>query len=81
MFCGRLRQARQEVGVAVRASLAILECVVERGEELEPSLDSNVMVPRFAYALQCLVVREYTELGAPKVEAEAFESPDDAASL
>ena len=39
------------------------------------------MVPHFAYALQCLVVREYTEAGAPKVAAEAFEGPDDAASL
>ena len=45
MYLGRLRQARQEVGVAVRAALADLECVVERGEELKPPLDSGVMVP------------------------------------
>ena len=50
MFRGRLWQARQEVGVAVRASLAVLEYVVERGEELEPSLDSGVVVPHFAHA-------------------------------
>ena len=48
MFRGRLRQARQEFGVAVRASFAVFEGVVERGEELEPSLDSGVVVPYFA---------------------------------
>ena len=81
MFRDRLRQARQEVGVAVRASLAVLESVVERGEEHEPSLDSGVMVLHFAYAFQCLVVRECTELGTPKIAAEAFESTNDAATL
>ena len=39
------------------------------------------MVPHFAYAFQCLVVGEYAELGTPKVASEAFESPNDAASL
>ena len=39
------------------------------------------MVPHFAYAFQCLVVGEYTELCSPKVAAEAFESPNDAAGL
>ena len=80
MFRSRLRQARQKVGVAVRPSFAVLECVVERGEELEP-LDSVVVVFYFAYAFQCFMVREYTELGAPKVAAETFESPDDSTSL
>ena len=81
MFRGTLWQAGQEVGVAVRASFAVLECVIERGEELEPPLDSGIMVPHFAYAFQCLVVGEYAELGSPKVAAEAFESPNDAAGL
>ena len=45
MFRGLLWQARQEVGVAVRASFALLEYVIERGEELEPPLDSGIMVP------------------------------------
>ena len=81
MFRGRHRQARQEVGVAVRASFAVVEGVVERGEKLEPSLDSGVVIPHFADAFQCLLVREYTELNAPEVAAEAFEIPDDAASL
>ena len=44
-------------------------------------MDSGVVVRHFAYAFQCLAVREYTEFGAPKVAGEAFESPDDAASL
>ena len=39
------------------------------------------MVPHFAYAFQCLVVGEYAELGTPKVASEAFENPNDAASL
>ena len=71
----------RKIGDAAGAAFAILECAIERGEELEPSLDSGVVVPHFAHAFQCLVVREYSELGAPKVAAKAFESPDDAASL
>ena len=74
MFRGRLGQAREEVGVAVRAALAELECEVEGGEELESSLVSGVMAPYFAYALQCFVFREYTELDSPKVAAETLES-------
>ena len=66
MFRGRLWQAGQEVGVAVRASFAVLECVVERCEELEPPLDSGIMVPHFAYAFQCLVVGEYADIFFPK---------------
>ena len=81
MFRGTLWQAGQEVGVAVRASFAVLECVIERGEELEPPLDSSIMVPHFAYAFQCLVVGEYAELGSPKVPSRAFEGPNDAAGL
>ena len=56
MFRRRLPQARPEVGVAVRASFAVHECVVERGGELEPSIDSGVVIPLFANAFQCLVV-------------------------
>ena len=59
----------------------VLDGVVERGEELEPSLDSGVMVPHFAYAFQGLVVGEYAELRAPKIAAKAVESPNDAAGL
>ena len=47
VFRGRLRQARQEVGVAVHASFSVFEGVVQCGEELEPSLDSGVVVPHF----------------------------------
>ena len=56
MLRGRLWQAGQEVGVAVRAAFAVLVCVVERGEELEQPLDSCVVVPYFAYAFQGLMV-------------------------
>ena len=56
MFRGGLWLAEQEVGVTVHVSVAVLECVVERGAELEPFLDSGVLVPHFAYALQGLMV-------------------------
>ena len=78
MFRSRLWQAGQEVCVSVRASFAVLDCVVERGEELEPPLDLCITVPHFAYAFQCLVVGEYSECGSPKLTSEAFESPNDA---
>ena len=81
VFRGRLRQTRQEVGVSVRASFSVFDGVIECGEEFEPSLDSRVVVPHFVYAFQSLMVREHSELDAPKVAAEALQSPDDAASL
>ena len=56
VFRGKLRQARQEVGVAIRAFFSVLEGVIDCGEELEPSLDSGVVVPHFLYAFQSLVV-------------------------
>ena len=56
MLRGRLWQAGQEVGVAVLAAFALFECVVERDEELEPPLDSFIVVPRLAYAFQGLMV-------------------------
>ena len=39
------------------------------------------MVPHFAYAFQGLAVGSYEELGAPKIAAKAFYSPNDAAGL
>ena len=62
MFRGSLRQARKGVGVAVRASFAVLGCVVERDEKLEPSLDTGVVVPHFAYAFQCLVEKRIYDI-------------------
>ena len=56
MLRGRLWQAGQEVCVAVRAAFVVLECVVERGEEPEPPLDTCVAVPHFAYDFQGLMV-------------------------
>ena len=66
MFRDRLRQARQKVGIAVRVSFVVLARVVERSEERQPSLDSGVVVPHFAYAFQCFVVRVYILNFAPK---------------
>ena len=56
VFRGRLLQARQEAGVAVRAPFSVFEGVVECGDEFEPSLGSGVVVPHFAYAFKSLVV-------------------------
>ena len=71
----------QEVFVAVRAAFAVPECVVERGEELEPPLDQCIVVPHFAYVFQCLVIGEYAQFRSPKVASDAFEIPNDAAGL
>ena len=54
---------------------------MERGEELEPPLDSRILVPHFANAFQCLVVGDYVEVGSPKVASGAFESPNDGAGF
>ena len=81
MLRGRLWQVGQEVCVAVRAAFAVLECVVERGEELERPLDSCIVVPHFAYAFQGLVVRECAKVGFPKVTLDEFESPNDDAGV
>ena len=58
MLHGRLWQSEQQVGVAVRAVFAVLECVVERGEECEPPLHSCVVVHHFAYAFNGVMVGE-----------------------
>ena len=56
MLRGRLWKVGQEVGVTVRAAFAVLECVVERSDELEPPLDSSAVVPHVIYAFQGLMV-------------------------
>ena len=66
MFRGRLRQARQEVGVAVRASFPEFEGVIECGEQLELSLDSGVVVPHFTFDFQSLVVLQVFGSWCPK---------------
>ena len=75
------KYVRENVGRCFRASLLVFEGDVEYGEELEPSLDSGVVVLHFARDFQSLVLREYTELGAPKAVAEVFQRPDDAVGL
>ena len=56
---------------------AVLDCVVERDEELGPPLDSRIVGPHFANALRCLAVGEYAGIRSPKVSSEeAFESPN-----
>ena len=49
--------------------------VVERGEELEPPLNSRVVVPYFANDLNRFLVRKYA------VTSESFDGPDNAAIL
>ena len=50
-----LWQAGQNIGVAVGADFAVLECAVERGDELKLPLESCTVGPLFANALPCLV--------------------------
>ena len=54
------------MGVSVGAALAVLECVAERGEKLEPPLDAHVVVPHFADALERLVIRKEAKLRAQR---------------
>ena len=55
--------------------------VVERGEKLEPPLDSRIVVSRFADAFERLAIRKFSNLRAPKVASKAFDGPDNAASF
>ena len=80
VFRGGDWQTGQKVGISVGASLAVLERVVECGENLEPPLDSRSEVSHFADACQRLVIRRYAKFRAPEV-AEAFNGPDNAASF
>ena len=81
MFRGRLWQTGQEIGISVGAALAVLEGVVERGEKLEPPLDSRIVVAHFADAFERLVIGKYAKLRAPEVASKAFDGPDNAASF
>ena len=62
----RLWRAGQEIGVAVGAAFAVLECTIERDDELKLPLNSCIVGPHFANALPCLVAGGYMELCSPK---------------
>ena len=47
MFRGRQRQTREETRVPVGGGFAVLQRVVVRGEELEPTLHARVGSPHF----------------------------------
>lgn len=55
------------------AAIALLEFVVERGEQLNLPPHSRIVVIHFAEAVQCLMTRESGELGSATVAAWAFE--------
>ena len=63
----------QEISVTVSAARTVLDCVVEHGEELEPPLDSPVVVPAFAITFRRLAVRDGAELRVPKVASKTLE--------
>ena len=65
VFRRRLWQTGQKIGISVGATLAVLEGVVERCEQLEPPLDSRIVIPHFANAFERLVIREDAKLRAP----------------
>ena len=51
---------------AVGAAFTVLECAIERGDELKLSLGSCIEGPHFANALLCIVVGGYAELCSPR---------------
>ena len=59
-------------------ALSVLECVVERGEILEPPPDSRVMVPNYSNIFQDLVIRKNAKLHAQKVAAKALDRTNNA---
>lgn len=71
---GRLWQARQQVSVAVGTAFALLEHVIEHGEELKPLLISCNVGPYFINVSQYLVTGEHAEVCCPKVSPKAFEA-------
>ena len=81
VFRGRLWQTGQEIGFSVGAALAVFEGVVERGEKLEPPLDSGIMASHFADAVERLVIREDAKLRATEASLKAFDCPNNAASF
>lgn len=66
VLCHRLWQTAGEISITVGATCSVLECVIERGEILEPPLDSCDAVPNFSDIFLILVIRKKTELRAPR---------------
>ena len=71
----------QEIGISVGSSLAVLEGVVERGENVEPPLDAGIVVYHFPNALERLVIKKDAKIRAPKVASKTFDDPNNAASF
>ena len=61
--------------------LAVLKCVVQTAERLEPPLDARVMVPHFAGALERLVIPKRYGTCSPNVVSKTFEGSGNAASF
>ena len=66
MFRSRLWQVGQKIGVAVGAVFTVLQCAIERGDEVKLPLHSCIVGPHFANTLPCLVAGECAELCSPK---------------
>ena len=67
---------RTEIRISVGAALAVLECVAERGEKLEPPPDVRIVVPRYTDALDSLVVRKYAKRRLTVVVLKTLDGPD-----
>ena len=59
---------------AVGAAFVVLECAIERGDELKLPLDSCIEGPHFANALLCLVAGGYAELCSLKYPRRRLEA-------
>ena len=65
MLRDRIWQTGHKIGISVGAALAILEGVVERGEKLEPLLDSRIVISHCVNAFEGLMTQEDVKRRAP----------------
>ena len=65
----------QKVGVAVGAAFAVLECAIERDDELKLPKDSCITSPQLDNALPFLVAGEYAERVPPKYPRRRLGAP------
>ena len=69
------------MGVGIGAAFSVLEGVVERGEKLEPPMDSRIVISYFDNAFERPAIREDAKFLAPEVASKEFDIPDYTASF
>ena len=77
----RLWQAGQKNDDDVGVAFAVLECAIERSDELMLPLDSCMVDPHISNALLCLVAGGCAEMCSPNIPLEALTRRNNAAGL